>query len=127
MNTTTTAVAAGAATDSTAQADTATVSVASSGGIGIPGVLTKKDLILALDKTLIPRGGAVSFWKASDVAEPELIGSTVINDNPTVVKIPIDQIGSGMTVSLSSFSGPSNIGNFYIVRPVHPGLNQSTP
>jgi hypothetical protein len=105
------------ASETASTAEAAPVSVASSGGIGIPGMFSKDGLILALDKTIVPSGGAVSFWKASEANDHELIGSTVVNENPTVVKIPIDQIGNGMTVSVNAFSGVSNIGFFYIVRP----------
>lgn len=108
------ATTSSAAATTAAPTETAPTTVVSAGGI--PGVLTKQDLILALDKTLVPRGAAVTFWRAADSIDHELIGSTVINDNPTVVKIPIDQIGKGMSVSFSAFSGPSNIGHFYILR-----------
>lgn len=116
--------ASATSTDAASSADAAPLSVASTGGIGIPGMFSKDGLILTLDKTIVPRGSPVTFWSADGQV---IIGSTVVNDNPTVVKIPISQIGDGMTVSLSTFAGNSNIGNFHIVRPGNAGGFLSTP
>lgn len=112
------ATTSSAASDGGSASEAAPLSIASTGGVGIPGMFSKDGLILTLDKTIVPRGSPVTFWSADGQV---IIGSTVVNDNPTVVKIPINQIGDGMTVSLSTFAGNSNIGNFHIVRPGNAG------
>lgn len=129
MNSTaTTAEASSVAASSTSTdattSEAAPLSVASTGGIGIPGGTSKDYVFFALDKTIVPRGSPVTFWSADGQV---IIGSTVVNDNPTVVKIPINRIGDGMTVSLSTFAGNSNIGNFHVVRPGNAGGVLSPP
>lgn len=101
----------------------AATSVASSGTI--PGFLARSNLVMAFDKSMIPRGGPVTFWTESvDAPGHQLVGSAVIGDNPTVVTIPTDKVGSGgLTVMMDSVPVSTNmLGHFFILKYFQPAV-----
>jgi len=98
------------------RATTPSISVRSNGKI--PGYLGK-ELVMALDPTILPRGSTVEFWRSSSDQGQQLIGSTMTSDNPMVVTMSTEGISGDLTITASQTPGTSNpIGHFYIVR--HP-------
>ncbi len=91
----------------------------------IPGLMTATNFMAFLDRSIVPQGGPLTFWNASDHGQ-QLVGSAVLSDNPMVVTIPMGQLGNGaFTVTATGPAGGSVVvGYFNVVRnpqPVTPG------
>jgi hypothetical protein len=114
----------------------------------IPAFISGNSLIMAIDSTIAAKGSQLSFSTGAPGQDQQVIGSTVLGDNPTVVAVPIyapsgDTTGNaiptgispdeyptlfdgtdngtwGLTVTSGTAYGISNLFQYYVTNPPAP-------
>jgi hypothetical protein len=116
----------------------------------IPAFISGNSLIMAIDSTIAAKGSQLSFSTGAPGQDQQVIGSTVLGDNPTVVAVPIyapsgdaiptgispDQYPTlfdgtengtwGLTVASGTAYGSSNLFQYFTTNP-NTGTSTNTP
>jgi hypothetical protein len=76
----------------------------------VPGFVSGTNAILAFDSSVATPGATLSFWSGTSGQSYQLIGLSVLGNNPMVVTIPFSSTGGGtLTVMTASGAGSSNM------------------